>query len=51
LVRKERQRDLYRDTATHALVTEDELRAKFDTEVLALDLEAGWTVEDAQATG
>jgi hypothetical protein len=27
------------------------MRAKFDTEVLALDIEAGWTVEDAQATG
>jgi hypothetical protein len=51
LVRKERQRDLYRDTATHALVTQDELRAKFDTKVLALDIEAGWTVEDAQAAG
>lgn len=25
--------------------------AKFDTEVLALDIEARWTVEDAQATG
>ena len=26
-------------------------RAKFDTKVLALDIEAGWTVEDAQAAG